>query len=181
MYTYYVYAYINKKTGLPYYIGKGKDYRAYAPHGRIKVPKDRTKIVFLETNLSDIGACALERRYIRWYGRKNDNSGILLNLTEGGDGTAGFKYGPLSEERKDKLRGPRKPYGPQKNPRKKGYKVPNRKPRPPFSAEHLEKLKKAKIGAFCAYQKGKHWYNNGTISKFFFENEVPDGWVKGRI
>ena len=28
---------------------------------------------------------------------------------------------------------------------------------------------------------GKHWYNNGEISKVFYENEVPEGWVIGRI
>ena len=73
---YYVYAYINKKTGLPYYIGKGKGNRVYAKHNGITVPKDRSKIVFLETNLSEIGAFALERRYILWYGRKDLDTGI---------------------------------------------------------------------------------------------------------
>ncbi len=86
IYNYYVYAYIRKSDGTPYYIGKGKKNRAYEKHPGISVPKDKSKIVFLEKNLSDIGACALERRYITWYGRKIDKSGILLNITEGGTG-----------------------------------------------------------------------------------------------
>lgn len=28
---------------------------------------------------------------------------------------------------------------------------------------------------------GKKWYNNGIISKFYFEGEQPDGWTLGRI
>jgi hypothetical protein len=44
----------------------------------------------MEHNLTNIGSLALERFYIRWYGRKNNNTGILRNLTDGGEGTIGI-------------------------------------------------------------------------------------------
>lgn len=87
MFIYYVYAYL-RKDGTPYYIGKGKNRREFAKHN-VRLPKDRSLIVYLETNLSEIGALALERRYILWYGRKDTKTGMLRNKTDGGEGSSG--------------------------------------------------------------------------------------------
>lgn len=104
MFEYYVYAYL-REDGSPYYIGKGKGDRAWSK-GKLEVkkPKNVNRIIILENNLSHIGSLAIERRLIRWYGRKDLGTGILRNQTNGGDGGPGAKSGgKLSEKTKKKI------------------------------------------------------------------------------
>ena len=83
---FYIYAY-TRADGTPYYIGKGKNGRAFdAFNHRNLVPKDKSQIVFLNKGLTEEKAFEAEKLYISMFGRKDLGTGILRNLTNGGDG-----------------------------------------------------------------------------------------------
>jgi len=85
---YYTYAYL-REDGTPYYIGKGKDDRAYKKgRGQIKPPKDKTRIIFLKQNLTEEEAFGHEKYMIAVFGRKDLGNGILRNRTDGGEGAS---------------------------------------------------------------------------------------------
>jgi len=84
---YYTYAYL-REDGTPYYIGKGKGYRAYQKRRSINLPP-KNRIIFLKQNLTEEEAFRHEIYMIAVFGRKDNQTGILRNLTNGGEGISG--------------------------------------------------------------------------------------------
>jgi hypothetical protein len=94
---YYTYAYL-RKDGTPYYIGKGKNNRAfYKTKNEIKPPRDKSRIIFLKQNLTEEEAFKHEKYMIAVFGRKDLETGILYNRTNGGEGSSGLR---LTEEQR---------------------------------------------------------------------------------
>lgn len=78
-----------------FYVGIGKsEKRAYYKHGRNRhwkhiVSKHGHNVELLAKGLSWEDACELESFLIEEYGRKDLGSGLLVNMTDGGDGVKG--------------------------------------------------------------------------------------------
>jgi len=87
---YYTYAYL-REDRTPYYIGKGKENRAYKKgKSEVNPPKDKSRIIFLKQNLTEEEAFRHEIYMIALFGRKDLGTGILYNMTNGGEGVSGL-------------------------------------------------------------------------------------------
>lgn len=166
---FYTYAYL-REDGTPYYIGKGKGDRAFRKRkGEIKVPS-RERILILKRNLTEREAFDHERYMIFILGRKNNGTGILRNLTDGGEGTAGKILTPEHIYQRQKTRG--------EYPRGEEHPHYGKK----HSSETRVKIKEARakqtnVGGGCKHP----WWvkEDGTRTRAL---ECPgEGWQRGMV
>ena len=171
---FYVYAYLRTEDLTPYYIGKGHGNRAWQKCHSVVVPKDLNRIVMLEQNLTELGALALERRMIRWYGRQDLGTGILRNQTDGGEGATGIipwnrgkKTGSyLTKAGRKKVSDANKGI-----PKNHGTKVSAGLKGKPKSEEHKRKLSEAGKGN-VPWNKGKTGIQESTRKGVKVSDEV---------
>jgi group I intron endonuclease len=104
----YVYRHIRTDKNQPFYIGIGTDkkyYRAYSSTKRNPlwnniVKNSAYEVEIFMDDLTWEQACEKEKELISLYGRKNTNTGILCNMTDGGEGTLNIQF---SQERRKSI------------------------------------------------------------------------------
>lgn len=170
---FYTYAYL-RKDGRPYYIGKGKGYRAYNKgKGQIKPPKEKSRIIFLKQNLTEQEAFKHEIYMISIFGRKDLGTGILRNRTDGGQGLSGVVR---TEETRIKM-----------SEAKRGNK--NGMFGQKLSEERREKMKRRMSGSKNPQAKniliinisGENYTVNGEFNKFCKSKNLPLEGIRKRI
>lgn len=193
---FYVYGHYRADTGEIFYIGKGTGDRAHSKQGRGNTiwqrisKKHGYRVEYIHENLSEADAFEAERQLIRLYGRLDQRSGILANMTDGGEGVTNItpellekrsrtykeNYQNLPEEEKEKKRAvwaqnTRTPEARKKNSEFKKQMWSN-----PEYKERLKKIFKEAFATPEAYanrSKARQKTHHGLVS--------PDGTVYSPI
>jgi hypothetical protein len=103
---YYVYQHRKADTNKIFYVGKGKDTRAFSeksrnPFWKNVANKHGFNVQFIANDIDEELAFLVEIEAIDLYRRIGCN---LVNITNGGEGASGFSH-PHSEEHKAKMKG----------------------------------------------------------------------------
>jgi hypothetical protein len=124
---FYVYLHL-RKDGTPFYVGKGKEKRVISATSRSNwwwnivntdYPTEKfPNYVFLAENLTEQEALDIEVYWIALFGRKNiHENGLLVNNTDGGEGTVGVILSETTRRKMSKSRtGKRNPMWGTKRP-----------------------------------------------------------------
>jgi len=165
---YYVYLWI-REDRTPYYVGKGKEYRAYVKHiwGKRWIsppPKDRIVIVKYFDNEEE--SYLFEEWLVSLYGRKIEG-GILINLREGGSN--GAIISTNLDERKKHIQQRDRKYHRQyykNNPDKqKGYREKRKEQRKETYEKWYQKNKEDYL------KKRKEEYNKEKKREYYLKNK----------
>jgi hypothetical protein len=150
-----VYRHVRLDTNEVFYIGIGNQRRAFRKDGRSKfwrriIDKTDYRVDILFDDLTWEEACEKEIEFIQLYGRRNLNTGTLVNLTNGGEGANGAVR---TKETKDKMRKPK-------------------------SDEHKEKISNTKTGKSLSEYHKFRIKEGSTVKKIVLQIDLDDNIVK---
>lgn len=102
---YYVYLHIKEDDGTVFYVGKGTKHRWCVSfdrslHWKNTAKKHGVVCQIVAHNLTAEEALILEKKLIASYGRQDQKTGCLVNLTNGGDGVVNYVW---TEEHRKKI------------------------------------------------------------------------------
>ena len=166
---FYVYAHYKADDNEIFYIGKGFKNRAYS-NQRSKwwkniVNKHGYYIEFIKIDMSEEDSKLLEIELIAKYGRRDKGTGILINMTDGGEGSSNRIF---SEETRKRMSNNRKgkftknPVSEETRKKLSDAAKRTRKKRSPMSEEARRNFSESLIGN----QRGK-----GNIGRKFTEEQ----------
>src|SRR5271166_3749516 len=100
---FYTYLWL-RGDGTPYYVGKGHGRRAWVSHKKTRQyrPEFDSRIT-VQYWTTEQEAFEKEKWYIQLFGREDRGTGILLNRTDGGEGSNTFLGRKHTEEAKRKI------------------------------------------------------------------------------
>ena len=153
---FYVYE-LQYPDGTPFYVGKGKGNRKNIHFmkcdtqnkfkqniiNKIRRNGEDPLSVVVEPNLSEGRAFEIEISLINYYGRRDNGTGILSNLTDGGEGTSGHKQSAEIVERVRQFNLGRKMSDETRKKLEPHWEARKGVPRTP---EVCEKLRQANLG-----------------------------------
>jgi len=189
---FYTYAWL-REDRTPYYIGKGKGKRAWR-----KESPTSNRVLILKNNLTEQEAFKHEIYMIAVLGRKDTSAGMLINLTDGGDGLTG-RSGPLSPtwglKRPDlsEINRSRRGKSMGEEFSKKMSDVTSGKNNPMYGRSRPDlaqrnrdrtgsTLKPGTIEKMKLNRQGRFWITNQKEERWVNANDsIPDGWETGRI
>lgn len=204
----YVYLHKNPKTGEIFYVGIGNRARAYHTKNRNRIWNSYTKkhgkpvVEIIFTGLSAEEAKQIEKELIFKYGRKCHEGGTLVNISYGGESSAGIeawnKGKKLSKETCERMSMSKKgiKLSPSviecirkrmlgdNNPQRKKF-GPKKPPKYNFSAPNL----KGKDNPYSKtiYQIGsdglvvKMFYSSREVEKAGFDRGAVNRCIKGKV
>lgn len=178
--TYYVYMHYRPNDGVPFNVGKGKSRRAYQKTGRnrwwhnIVNKHGGFDVKFVATDMSEEDSFWLEEHLIKTIGRRDLGTGPLVNMTNGGDGTSGYRW---TAKRRETQCGRGNPmYG------KTGKDAPcfgrTGEKHPMFG----KRVPPHVIDASSKITSNSIWITNSKTSKRIQKGiDIPYGWKRGRV